>query len=117
MASVELTNIEHLTNETDRLKQELNLAKRKYYSQQLAEINGEIEKLNETIIPLEQERQKLHSDMFDIKKTMMENCEHELVDHRNFDGHRTYSFYKCRLCDFSDTFSGKFKIMERVYDY
>ena len=98
-------------------KQELVHEYQGALQQKLDEINLEIEKLNEQIKPLEKKRDLLTRRKIVHEKEMQSVCNHELIDFRCFDGHRTYSHYECKICKASLHQQSNFKVIERVQYY
>ena len=81
------------------------------------EIDENIKKLNENIKQLQDEKNIMCQKKCEFQKELQKTCVHEFIDHRNFDGHRTYSTYSCTLCKFESNCEGDYKIVKRVYEY
>ncbi|QKF94879.1 hypothetical protein QKU48_gp1421 [Fadolivirus algeromassiliense] len=97
-------SLQNSTNNLD-LHQKLNI------------LDENIDQLTKQIIPLEKQKKELLKEKTIIVAQIQKLCNHELVDHRYFDGHTTYSSYECQLCKYTSNFRDAFAVVKRVYDY
>jgi hypothetical protein len=95
----------------------LNLNSQQLLYQKLNELNNNINELNTQIKPLEEQKKELLKEKNIIVAQIQKLCNHELVDHRYFDGHTTYSSYECQLCKYTSNFKDNFPVVKRVCDY
>ena len=109
--------LDQLTSQVKSLKQIISETKREQYLKQISEIDNQINILDIQLTPLINQKTELLKSKKILKEEMIESCEHEFVDYRNFDGHRTYSMYTCQLCNFSHYNPSNFKVIKREYIY
>lgn len=111
------SQLNQLNAQVDAVKEDIKIARMEHFAQHVNEIDAQIAVLDKQMAPLMDQKRTLECERDMITEARMKECEHEYIDYRNFDGHRSYSVYRCQVCGNSDRNSGSFNVIKRVYDY